>query len=156
MATGPAHLRPRDCLTGVELHRVAALIRHGILPQGPLSAIRQALENIKWNMPQAHLMVNKHGQGLDLTVGSPTMLKHFIADQIILSQHEETNSMMISKGRLRVGQDLSWPLLRTFLTKKALASSHKAALLGSLYGTFSVACLALGSRVGLAAHLWNL
>jgi hypothetical protein len=78
LATGPEILRPKDCLTGKELHDAATLIRESILPQGPLLAVQHSLKQLKWCLPQAHIMKNNDGEDLDLTLGSPTMLKHYI------------------------------------------------------------------------------
>ena len=78
LATGPEVLRPKDCLTGKELHDAATLIRESTLPQGPLLAVQHSLKQLKWCLPQAHIMKHSEGEDLDLTLGSPTMLKHYI------------------------------------------------------------------------------
>jgi hypothetical protein len=79
IATGPAHLRPPDTLTGVELHQAATLAGGDrALPQGPLLALRESLNWCRWTCPKAHIMITSALTELDLTVGSPAMLRCYL------------------------------------------------------------------------------
>ncbi len=57
-------------------------------------------------------MVNKYGEYMDLTVGSPTTLKHYMANQYTKNQHDEINTLFKTRGRLKPGQEIDPALLR--------------------------------------------
>ncbi len=105
LATGPEHLRPKDCLSGHELHTAAGLIRDTVLPQGPLLAVQSALKQLNWSLPQAHIMGGSAQGQFDMTRGTPTMLKHYV----VLAHQDNVNNELAKlfavKGLLSADQE---------------------------------------------------
>ena len=100
LATGPEHLRPKDCLTGLELHKAAALIRDTALPLGPLLAVQAALKQLRWTLPQAHIIGGASVGDLDMTRGLPTMLKHYVMLAPQDNVNKELANLFAVKGLL--------------------------------------------------------
>ena len=63
-------------------------------------------------------MKNSEGEDLDLTLGSPTMLKHYIVIDRQKNVNQELNDIFQKKGLLAGDQSIDWDILRTFLRKK--------------------------------------
>ncbi len=99
-------------MTRAELHNDANLFREGDLPQGPLLAVRHFLGELGWNLPQAHTITTTDGDELDLTLGSPAMLRYYIGKRYGEIHNEEAEAVRTRKGRLTTGQSLGWMALR--------------------------------------------
>ena len=90
MTTSTRGTKEQDLLNGMQLHQAASIIQAGDdidhKAQGPIKAIVKALKFYGWKMLQAHILVNEEGAELDMSVGSPAMLK----DYVVLSHDSNT------------------------------------------------------------------
>ena len=79
MLSGDHSDKHGDCLSGVEAHAVASTIndkhRCKTSPQGPVRALHDALEWFNWTMPRATMFVDDINNELDMSIGTPAMLK---------------------------------------------------------------------------------
>ncbi len=94
-------------------------------------------------------MISAPGVGdLDMTRGSPTMLKHYVVLAHQDNVNKELATLFAVKGLLAADQTLDWDLLRSFLGKKKIPSIDKAACIAALYGSFP-------TPAWLWAHGWE-
>jgi hypothetical protein len=137
LATDPARRRPRDTLKYHELHEAhARFIGAHSLPQGPARAIKDSLSWFGWTMPKPHILLTSTGEELDMEMGSPAMLKHYL-----IRAHEEKadkacEEVINQRGTpLSCGEKLDWFLIRKILRKKKIPAKVKTTILEIVYGT---------------------
>jgi hypothetical protein len=143
----PAH---SDVLTAAELTAAAhRLLQHDRipLPQGPLLALHSSLFFLKWRLAPPYGLLDENNQSLDLSHGSPALLKHYVRNRFQRIQEACLEARFALRPNGAVQQP-HWPLVRRFLGSKRATKKQKTSLLSILYGT-------LPTPAWLSLHGWN-
>jgi hypothetical protein len=152
MSDHPATIHP-DRLTAVELTQAQRMFSQrppDELPQGPLAAIAGSLEALCWTAVIPSCMgPPDNPTALNMTVGSPTMLAHFVRCRYEELRFGRLKDRMDSRACPVPFDRIHWPLLGRFLRSKKTPVSSKSALLSALYGSFP-------SPLWLWRHGWKI
>jgi hypothetical protein len=151
MQDHPTDTHP-DRLSPEELRQAQRLLvqpDREALPQGPLAAVAEALRTLQWTMALPHACgpVDNPLQ-YDMTIGSPSMLAHFIRRRYETVRLEHVASTLNGRPTPLPSADIHWPLVTRFLRSSKIPTSSKAALLSFLYGAYP-------SPAWLWAHGWQ-
>jgi hypothetical protein len=143
----PAH---SDVLSAAELTAAAhRILQHDRipLPQGPLLAMHSSLHFLKWRLAPPYGLADENGNPLDLSHGSPALLRHYVRNrfQAIQERCLEERFALRPNGAV---QTPHWPFIRRFLASKRPNKRQKTSLLSILYGT-------LPTPAWLSTHGWN-
>ena len=118
----PSKYRHSDVLSGLELHRIANILKKtqpGDLPQGPLRALGSALKWFGWTMDQAFLIKCHKGLTLDLTAGSPAMLRFYLIEAAASKINDELNSILLARDQIGTHKP-NWEVIHRFMKKQML------------------------------------
>ena len=105
------------------------------MPQGPLLALATSLKWFKWKLVQPHILQNDSGQLLDLTIGSPYMLRGYLIEAFDRITYLELSAMLAKRNAHVPGSGWNWAAIRKLLLRRTVAPNIKASALQLLYGT---------------------
>ena len=106
-----------------------------MLPQGPLMARSSSLAWFKWKLTQAHVITNDIGQVLDLTIGSPAMLKHYLSMAYTRRGRAQIEHTLMQRGCCLPEAGLNWDAITKIMRGRKIPPKIKATILDMLHGT---------------------
>ncbi len=120
-------------LAGHQLHKAAGLTQagdtSGNLAQGPIKDVISALMYYGWKMEQAHIRINEEGWDLDLSIGSRSMLKHYLVLAHDNRTYTELEQQLRDRGAWKHSEAIKWEVIRKFLFNGKIKHTHTGALL---------------------------
>ena len=138
MITGNSQDRHGDCLGGYEAHGICNILndeaKSSNLPQGPVRAIADSLKWFNWTMPKAILLLDDLLQELDMSLGTPAMLKSFLVASF------QRKTMKINKATIagrpnNLPAETNWAAILKIIRSRKVAPSIKQVVLEVIYGT---------------------
>ena len=135
----PADLMPKDVLKPQELVGMWWAAKHMAPPftkevQGPIRALAAALCHIGWQHSSPTVMITATGTVLDLTAGSPAMLKKYIIDDYKKLVDDKIMEHLLSREVFHPLHVMDWYTIRKFLLHRVPTSRDKSSLLQYLSG----------------------
>ncbi len=95
------------------------------------------------------MLENEHGEEMDLSFGSPAMLKHQLIASHDKKTYRELEQQLRDSGAWKHEEHINWEVIRKFLRNAKIKSTHKSALLNLLTDT-------VPTTAWLWAHGWKI
>jgi hypothetical protein len=105
------------------------------MEQGPIRALEAALKKLRWTLTGPTSITTYEGTKLDLTVGTPAMLQHYLVEAYETIQNLKAQQYLEKRELLPDDCSIDWNRVRTILKNRKVKVKVKNTLLQLLCGT---------------------